>query len=104
MLVRDQLNAHGVASLYAAFPPQEARRLAGRLDIHHSPKHGSWLNMAEIDLSVLARQCLDERMENQDRLVQATAAWERTRNAAATRIDWRFTTASARIKLKRLYL
>ena len=103
VLVLDQLNTHGVASLYAAYPPQEARRLAERLEIHHTPKHGSWLNMAEIELSVLARQCLDERMENQPRLVQATAAWEQTRNVAATRIDWRFTTADARIKLKRLY-
>lgn len=79
------------------------RRLAERLEIHHTPKHGSWLNMAEIELSVLARQCLDERMENQQRLTTAVAAWEQTRNAAAVRIDWRFTTADARIKLKRLY-
>ena len=103
VLVLDQLNTHGVASLYAAYPPPEARRLAERLEIHHTPKHGSWLNMAEIELSILARQCLDERMENQERLAKATAAWERTRNAAATRINWRFTTADARIKLKHLY-
>ena len=103
VLVLDQLNTHGVASLYAAYPPPEARRLAERLEIHHTPKHGSWLNMAEIELSILARQCLEERMENQERLAKATAAWERTRNAAATRINWRFTTADARIKLKHLY-
>ena len=103
VLVLDQLNTHGVASLYAAFPAAEARRLAERLEIHHTPKHGSWLNMAEIELSVLARQCLDERMENQERLAHAVAAWQHARNTAATRIDWRFTTADARIKLKRLY-
>lgn len=103
VLVMDQLNTHGVASLYAAFPPPEARRLAERLEIHHSPKHGSWLNMAEIELSALARQCLAERMENQEHLTKEVAAWERARNTAATRIDWRFTTADARIKLKHLY-
>ena len=103
VLVMDQLNTHGVASLYAAFPPAEARRLAERLEVHHTPKHGSWLNMAEIELSVLARQCLDERMENQERLTRAVCAWEQARNTAATRIDWRFTTADARIKLKHLY-
>jgi hypothetical protein len=103
VLVLDQLNPHGVASLYAAYPPPEARRLAQRLEIHHTPKHGSWLNMAEIELSVLARQCLAERMENQERLAKAVAAWEQSRNAAAVRIDWRFTTADARIKLKHLY-
>jgi hypothetical protein len=103
VLVMDQLNTHGIASLYAAFPPAEALRLARRLEIHHTPKHGSWLNMAEIELSVLARQCLDERMENQARLTRAVAAWERSRNAAAVRVNWRFTTADARIKLKHLY-
>ena len=103
VLVMDQLNTHGVASLYEAFPPAEARRLAERLEIHHTPKHGSWLNMAEIELSVLAHQCLDERMESQEKLARAVAAWEQSRNAAATRIDWRFTTADARIKLKHLY-
>ena len=103
VLVMDQLNTHGVASLYAAFPPQEARRLAERLQIHHTPKHGSWLNMAEIELSVLARQCLEERMENQERLTTAALAWEQSRNAAALGVNWRFTTADARIKLKHLY-
>ena len=103
VLVMDQLNTHGIASLYAAFPPAEARRLAERLEIHHSPKHGSWLNMAEIELSVLARQCLAERLDNQAHLTAEVAAWEHARNSAATRIDWRFTTADARIKLKHLY-
>ena len=103
VLVMDQLNTHGVASLYEAFAPAEARRLAARLEIHHTPKHGSWLNMAEIELSVLARQCLDERMENQEKLARAVAAWEQSRNTTATRIDWRFTMADARIKLKHLY-
>ena len=103
VLVMDQLNTHGVASLYAAFPPQEALRLAQRLEIHHTPKHGSWLNMAEIELSALARQCLGERMESREKLTRAVAAWEQSRNAAAVTVDWRFTTADARIKLKHLY-
>ena len=103
VLVMDQLNTHGPASLYAAFPPAEARRLAERLEIHHTPKHGSWLNMAEIELSVLARQCLAERMDNQDHLAEEVAAWEHARNTAATSIHWRFTSADARIKLKHLY-
>ncbi len=103
VLVMDQLNTHGVASLSAAFPPAEARRLAERLEIHHPPKHGSWLHMAEIELSVLARQCLAERMDNQEHLTTEVAAWEDARNTAATRIDWRFTNADARIKLKHLY-
>ena len=103
VLVLDQLNTHGVASLYAAFPPAEARRLTERLEIHHTPKHGSWLNMAEIELSVLARQCLDERMESQEKLAREVAAWQQARNAATCKVDWRFTTADARIKLKRLY-
>jgi DDE superfamily endonuclease len=103
ILVLDQLNTHGLASLYAAYPPAEARRLAQKLEIHHTPKHGSWLNMAELELSVLARQCLEERMESQDYLGQQVAAWQQARNAVAQRVDWRFTTADARIKLQRLY-
>jgi hypothetical protein len=99
----DQLNTHGVASLYAAFPPAEARRLAEKLEIHHAPKHGSWLNMAELELSVLARQCLEERMDNRERLAREITAWQRARNGHAVRVNWRFTTADARIKLKRLY-
>lgn len=103
VLVMDQLNTHGIASLYEAFPPAEARRLACRLEIHHSPKHGSWLNMAEIELGVLSRQCLCRRVPTQELLESEAAAWQAARNAAATAIDWRFTTADARIKLKRLY-
>ena len=103
VLVMDNLNTHGVASLYAAFPPAEARRLAERLEIHHSPRHASWLNMAGIELSVLARQCLAERMDNREHLAGEVAAWEAARNAAAPKVDWRFTTEDARIKLKHLY-
>ena len=103
VLVMDQLNTHGIASLYEASPPAEALRLAKRLEIHYPPKHGSWLNRAEIELSVLARQCLDARLENQEKLTRAVAAWEHARNAASPRVDWRFTTADARIKLKHLY-
>jgi hypothetical protein len=103
ILVLDQLNTHSPASLYEAFPPAEARRLADKLEIHHTPAHGSWLNMAEIELSVLQRQCLDRRLGNRATLAREVAAWVATRNAAATAIDWRFTTADARIKLKRLY-
>jgi DDE superfamily endonuclease len=103
ILVLDQLNTHGAASLYAAYPPAEARRLAQKLEIHHTPKHGSWLNMAELELSVLARQCLEERMENRDYLARQVAAWQQARNAVARRVSWRFTTADARIKLQRLY-
>lgn len=103
VLVLDQLNTHGVASLYAAYPPAEARRLAQKLEIHHTPKHGSWLNMAELELSVLARQCLEDRMDSQAYLAQQVAAWQQARNAAARRVSWRFTTADARIKLQRLY-
>lgn len=103
VLVMDQLNTHNAASLYEAFAPAEARRLARKLEIHHTPKHGSWLNMAEIELGVLARQCLDRRLPDQERLAQEVAAWEKTRNATATKVDWRFSTADARIKLKRLY-
>ena len=103
VLVMDQLNTHSTASLYEAFPPAEARRLARKLEIHHSPKHGSWLNMAEIELSALSRQCLRRRVASQEVLAREVAAWQTTRNAAAQKIDWRFTTADARIKLARLY-
>jgi hypothetical protein len=103
VLVMDQLNTHAVASLYAAFPPAEAQRIAAKLEIHHTPKHGSWLNMAEIELSALSRQCLAPRMADQPMLARAVAAWETARNTAAARVDWRFTTADARIKLHRLY-
>jgi hypothetical protein len=103
VLVMDQLNTHSPASLYEAFPPAEAKRLADKLTIHHTPKHGSWLNMAELELSVLARQCLDDRIPDQPTLATAVAAWEADRNAAESVIDWRFTTPDARIKLKHLY-
>lgn len=103
VLVMDNLNTHTLASLYQAFAPAEAKRLADRLEVHYTPKHGSWLNMAEIEISVLARQCLAERMGSKDNVTDQVADWESRRNAYGTRIDWRFTTAEARIKLKRLY-
>ncbi len=103
VLVMDNLNTHGIASLYEAFDPATARALASRLEIHYTPKHGSWLNMAETELSVLSRQCLDRRIECKELLTQEIAAWESDRNAACTTINWRFTTADARIKLRRLY-
>lgn len=103
VLVMDQLNTHSIASLYQAFVPSEAKRLAEKLEIHYTPKHGSWLNMAEIELSVLSRQCLSDYFETREQLAEATTAWERSRNETKAGIDWRFTTADARIKLKRLY-
>ena len=103
VLVLDQLNTHTPASLYAAFPPAEAKRLADRLEFHHTPKHGSWLNMAEIELSVLERQCLRRRIEDRAALEREAAAWTARRNAAVATIDWQFTTADARTKLRRLY-
>lgn len=103
VLVMDNLNTHTAASLYEAFPPAEARRLAAKLEIHYTPKHGSWLDMAELELSILARQCLAERMDSQAYLAQQVAAWEARRNASRARTDWRFTTADARIKLRHLY-
>jgi hypothetical protein len=102
-LVCDNLHTHTAGSLYEAFPPEEARRILDRLELHHTPKHGSWLNMAEIELSVLSGQCLDQRIAAADRLRREIAAWETPRNSAAARMDWRFTTADARIKLKHLY-
>ena len=103
VLVMDNLNTHGIGSLYAAFDPETARALAARLEIHHTPKHGSWLNMAETELSILSRQCLDRRIDRQELLTSEVAAWEQRRNAHQAKIDWQFTTADARIKLKRLY-
>ena len=103
VLVLDQLNTHSAASLYEAFGPAEARRLAERLEIHHTPKHGSWLNMAEIELSALSRQCLGERMEDRPALARAAARWQAARNRRHRKVDWRFTTADARVKLERLY-
>jgi hypothetical protein len=103
VLVMDNLNTHTPAALYEAFSPAEARRIASKLEIHHTPKHGSWLNMAEIELSVLARQCLDRRIPDQGTLAEEVGAWESERNAHDSSIDWRLTTEQARIKLKRLY-
>jgi hypothetical protein len=103
VLVMDQLNTHSPASLYEAFPPAEAKRLADKLEIHHTPKHGSWLNMAEIELSVLSRQCLADRVPDRDTLRAEVTAWEDDRNHAALTVDWRFTTLDARLKLKRLF-
>src|SRR4051794_4064117 len=103
VLVMDQLNTHSPASLYAAFPAIEATRLRDKLEMHYTPKHGSWLNMAELELAVLQRQCLGQRFGDQAALECAATAWARRRNAATARIDWRFTTTDARIKLKRLY-
>jgi len=102
-LVMDNLNTHVGASLYKAFEPPEARRLLDKLDIHYTPKHGSWLNMAELELSVLSRQCLDRRIPDQETLEREVKAWEARRNASPAPVNWRFTTADARIKLKRLY-
>ena len=103
VLVMDNLNTHKIASLYEAFPPERARRIAEKLEIHYTPKHGSWLNMAEIELSVLARQCLARRIETKEDLERHVAAWEEERNERGDQIKWRFTTADARIKLRRLY-
>lgn len=103
VLVLDQLNTRSPASLYAAFPPAEARRLTDKLEIHHTPKHGSWLNMAELELNVLARQCLRQRLPDRHAMANAVTAWADRRNATVSTIDWQFTTADARTKLRRLY-
>ena len=102
-LVMDNLNTHTLASLYKAFEPAEARRLAKRLEIHYTPKHGSWLNMAEIEFSHLGRQCLDRRIPDQATLKQEVQAWTAQRNENKAQMNWRFTTQDARIKLKHLY-
>jgi hypothetical protein len=102
-LVLDNLNTHTAASLYQTFPPEEARRLVERLDIHYTPKHGSWLNMAEIELSVLKGQCLDRRIPSMHMMQRYAAAWEKDRNNRQSKIIWQFTANDARIKLKRLY-
>lgn len=102
-VVQDNLNTHVPASLYKAFPPSEALRILQRLEFHYTPKHGSWLNMAEIEWSVLARQCLKRRIPEQESLASEIALWEAQRNQVAATIDWQFTTADARIKLKHLY-
>lgn len=103
IVVLDNLNTHNGASLYETFEPAEARRILERLEFHYTPKHGSWLNMAEIELSVFARQCLNRRIPDQDTLRHEVAALEAERNRSASAVNWRFTTADARIKLKKLY-
>ncbi len=103
VLVLDNLNTHSGAALYQAFPPAEATRLLDKLELHHTPPHGSWLNMAEIECSILSRQCLDRRIADADTLTAEVAAWEAERNAGTTAIRWRFTTAAARIRLQHLY-
>ena len=103
VLVMDQLNTHSAASLYEAFPPATAKRLADRLEIHHTPKHGSWLNMAEIELSVLGRECLDRRIAQRSTLAHEIEHWVTARNRRKNFVNWQFTTADARIKLRRLY-
>ena len=103
VLVMDNLNTHKLASFYEAFEPEEAHRLSRRFEIHYTPKHGSWLNMAEIELSALARQCLKRRISDQETLDAEAQAWAKARNDEVVKVDWRFTTADARIKLKHLY-
>ena len=103
VLVCDNLSTHTPAALYEAFEAKEARRLAERFEWHYTPKHGSWLNIAEMELSVLARQCLDRRIPDMATLRREVAAWQKKRNAAKVRVDWQFTTADARVKLKKLY-
>ena len=103
VLVMDNLNTHTPSSFYEAFSPQEARRLTERLEIHYTPKHGSWLDIAECELSVLGRQCLARRIDDGQRLADEVAAWERDRNANARTVNWQFTASDARIKLRRLY-
>jgi transposase len=103
VVVQDNLNTHSPASLYEAFEPAEAKRLADRFEFHYTPKHGSWLNMAEIELSILGRQCLSRRIDNAADLRRETAAWEGTRNGAVAKVNWHFRTEDARIKLRKLY-
>ena len=103
ILVMDNLNTHNIASLYEAFEPCEARRLAEKLEIHYTPKHGSWLNMAEIALSILSRQCMRNYFESIEELSTSITCWQDSRNKSTTGINWQFTTADARIKLRKLY-
>jgi len=102
-LVMDNLNTHTGASLYKAFEPKEARRILEKLEIHYTPKHGSWLNMAEIELSILSRQCMGRRIPDQETLKKEISAWQEKRNVMALPMEWRFTTEDARVKLKKLY-
>jgi hypothetical protein len=103
VLVQDNLNTHSPASLYEAFEPSEARRLMNRFEMHYTPKHGSWLDMAEIELGILGRQCLARRIDNVEALRRETTTWNLQRNSASTKVNWQFTTADARIKLRKLY-
>lgn len=103
VLVMDNLNTHTPASLYEAFDPAEAKRIADKLEIHYTPKHGSWLNMAEIEIGILSRQCLARRIPEMEELKREVAAWENSRNKTEAKVNWQFTTADARTKLKKLY-
>lgn len=103
VLVEDNLNTHSIGSLYETFDPQEARRLVEKLEIHHTPKHGSWLDMAEIEIGVLSRQCLSRYIPTKELMTSEVAAWENQRNNAEATVNWHFTTADARIKLRKLY-
>lgn len=103
VLVMDNLNTHSIASLYTAFPPEKARRLAEKLEIHYTPKHASWLDMAEIEIGIMSRQCLSDYLANKDKIEAEVLAWCTKRNSNNSKVDWQFTTSDARIKLKRLY-
>lgn len=103
VIIMDNLNTHSAASFYEAFAPEEAHRLRERFEFHHTPKHGSWLNVAEIEFSILSRQCLDRRIPDQQTLVREVSAWNTARNNQMGKVDWQFTTEDARIKLKKLY-
>ena len=103
VVVLDNLNTHTPSAFYETFEPEEARRLVERFEFHFTPKHGSWLNMAEIELSVLARQCLNRRIPNKETLIEEVSAWQQQRNDEIVKVQWQFTTADARIKLKSLY-
>jgi hypothetical protein len=102
-LVQDNLNTHDGASLYEAFPPEEARRILDKIEFHYTPKHGSWLNMAETEINIMGRQCLDRRLDNQGLVAEELMAWEDERNARKARIHWTFTLAAARLKRRKLY-
>ena len=103
VLVEDNLNIHSLASLYEAFPPEKARRIANKLELHFTPKHGSWLDIAEIELSAYKRQCISGRIDNIEKMRRLTKVWCEDRNTRQTKVDWQFTAEDARIKLKRLY-
>jgi hypothetical protein len=102
-LVQDNLNTHDGASLYEAFPPEEARRLLDKIEFHYTPKHGSWLNMAETEIRIMNQQCLDRRLDSPGRIAEEVAAWEQERNGREARIHWTFTLAAARRKLRKVY-